>query len=503
VLEEVARRGWYQYFDELGFDPMPRARVLQQVDGYPYLNLTISAQRDAEVAGLEPMTLLLDGEQFRLTPYEKPGFLASIKTGRNRKRIEATLARYRAELPAHTQKAEAWSTKTQELRWSQADVLQVMEEIERISATSFKIFFAARHNLEWSYNRLLWLTAERQPYPANLALISSSLCDMTALHEYKMAEQLLELGALAADNPTVVAWLQGGDFGGWKSALPYQMSEAVQLFLAHYGHRCANEAEIRQARWQDNPQVLFSSLKAYLQKRPKHPAHLPPTQSLQRLLESVDAGAQKEAQLLITQMRQLLLLQSQALHAFAHVFAGTRRWAVAAAGEAMADERLQAVDDVFFFELEEVKQMMTGEWNISARREIQATCEKRRATYAKWQTAHQPWLLVGDTPARPTGNHGQPGVTGQVTGPLRRWPMPEPASCNGAIVGTQQLNTGWSLILPFARALVTAAGTPLDPIVAAARAWHIPTVVGLGDQFDHLVEGAQTTVHGDSGVVEQ
>jgi pyruvate,water dikinase len=202
-------------------------------------------------------------------------------------------------------------------------------------------------------------------------------------------------------------------------------------------------------------------------------------------------------------MRQLLLLQSQALHAFAHVFAGTRRWAVAAAGEAMADERLQAVDDVFFFELEEVKQMMTGEWNISARREIQATCEKRRATYAKWQTAHQPWLLVGDTPARPTGNHGQPGVTGQVTGPLRRWPMPEPASCNGAIVGTQQLNTGWSLILPFARALVTAAGTPLDPIVAAARAWHIPTVVGLGEQFDHLVEGAQTTVHGDSGVVEQ
>jgi len=59
------------------------------------------------------------------------------------------------------------------------------------------------------------------------------------------------------------------------------------------------------------------------------------------------------------------------------------------------------------------------------------------------------------------------------------------------------------LILPFARALIAADGTPLDPIVAAARGWHIPTVVGLGARFDTLVEGAQTTILGDNGTVEQ
>ncbi len=503
VLEEVAKRAWVQYFDELGFEPTPRARVLQQVNGYPYLNLTISAQRDTEMAGQEPMTLLLDGQRFPLVRYEKPGFFASIKLGRNHKKITATLSRYAEELPAITQRSEAWSAKTKELRWTQADVLQVMEEIERVSATSFKIFFAARHNLEWIYNRLLWLTQERQPYPANCSIVNNALGGLTALHETMMAEQMIELGALAVKEPAVATWLQNGDFANWETALPSPMREAVQDFFTRYGHRTRNEAEISHERWQSNPELLFSSLTAYLQKQPTRPAQLPVTQPLERLLEAVDATARKEVQRLSDQLCQLLQLQSQALHAFAYTLDGTRRWALAAAGEAMADGRLQQREDVFFFELEEVKQMMTGEWNISARHEIQATCEKRRADYAQWQDASSPWLLVGESAAVPVGSHGLPAVSGQATGTLHRWQTPDPLQCSGAIVGTQQLDSGWSLLLPFAEGLIAADGTPLDPIVAAARAWQVPTVVGLGAQFTDLVEGAQTTLHGDSGTVEQ
>ncbi len=503
LLEEVAKRAWYQYFDELGFEPMPRARILQQVNGYPYLNLTLSAQRDVELAGVEPLTLLLDGERFPLVRYEKPSFFAGIKLGRNRKKITTTLARYAEELPAINQKSETWSAKTKELRWTQADVLQVMEEIERVSASSFKLFFAARHNLEWIYNRLLWLTQDRRPYPANLSLINNCLGALTTVHETTMAEQLLALGALAAADPVVVDWLHNGDFAGWETQLPRPMCEAIQHFLVQYGHRTANEAEIAQERWESNPCLLFSSLTAYLQTAPTRSAHQPPTEPLQNLLEAVDGAAKKEVQLLTAQLRHLLQLQSQALHAFAYALAGTRRWALAAAGEAMADGRLQQREDVFFFALEEVKQMMTGEWNISARSEIQATCEKRRMTYMQWQSAPSPWVLVGENVAVPVGGSGLPVVSGQATGPLRRWPPPAPVQDNGAIIGVQQLNSGCSLILPFALALVAANGTPLDPIVVAARTWQVPTVVALGAQFDNLVEGAQTTVHGDSGMVDQ
>lgn len=503
VLEEVAKRGWYQYFDDVGFEPMPRARVLQQVNGYPYLNLTISAQRDTTLAGLEPMALLLDGERFPLVSYEKPSFFANIKLNRNRKKIATTVARYAEELPAIAQRSEAWSAKTKELRWTQADVLQVMEEIERVSATSFQIFFAARHNLEWIYNRLLWLTQKRQPFPANLSLINSCLGGLTALPETMMVEELLALRALAATDPVVVAWLGKGDFAGWETQLPRPMREAVQHFFARYGHRASNEAEIARERWHSNPALLFATLTAYLQTQPARPASLPETQPLQHLLGAVEAVDKKEAQLLSTQLGQLLQLQSQALHAFAYALDGTRRWALAAAGEAMADGRLQQREDVFFFALEEVKQMMTGEWNISARSEIQATCEKRRIAYTQWQSVPSPSLLVGESGAMPVGSHGLPAVSGQATGPLCRWQLPEPAHCSGAVVGTQHLDNGCSLFLPFAAALVAADGTPLDPMVAAAHAWQVPTVVGLGAQLAHLVEGAPTTVYGNRGMVEQ
>ena len=79
VLAEIAGRAWYQYFDRLGFDPLPRARVLRQYQGRAYLNVTLSAQRDAEQAGLEPITLRVDGQRFPLCKWEKSGFLAGFK----------------------------------------------------------------------------------------------------------------------------------------------------------------------------------------------------------------------------------------------------------------------------------------------------------------------------------------------------------------------------------------------------------------------------------------
>jgi len=503
LLAEVAGRAWYQYYDELGFEPTPRARVIRQIGGYPYLNLTLSAQRDAEMAGIEPIALRLNDGRFPISTYEKPSFLAGIKAGRNRKKIKSTLEQYRSELSTITRKAEAWATKTEELRWTQADILQVMEEIERISSESFKLFFAARHNLERVYNRLFWLTVDQIPYPANLAHIGNISCDLTKLHEYIIAEQLLDVGAHCQELPEVRQWLQNKNFADWQSTLPRNVVDAMAHFFASYGHRCANEGEIRNLRWQDDPQQFFVGLNAYIETMPTRPAHLPAGQPLQHLLETVDSSAKTEVEELVTQARQLLQLQSNGLHAFAHILSGTRHWAIAAANEAMADGRLQQQDDVFFFALEEMKQMMTGEWNVSASQEIHATCEKRRAQYTAWQAEKPAWLSIGESPALAVDSHGLPAVSGSATGPLRRQPNPTPHRCDGAIVGTELLTSGWALVLPFARALIAAEGTPLDPVVAAARAWHVPTVVSLGATFDTLIEGAQTTVAGDSGVVEQ
>jgi hypothetical protein len=503
ILDEVSKSAWYQYFDELGFEPMPRLRVVRQSHGRLYLNLTISAQRDADFAAVEPVTFAVNGNAVGVTPWEKPGFFAGMKSSRNRKKIQQLLEQYSQQAPVVTQQAAAWYAKTQELRWTQADILQVMEEVERVSIPSFKLFFAARHNLEQIYNRLLWSTNAKHPFPANVALIQKALTDLDGLYEYQIAEQILRLSESVRADSATVAWLKAGDYTNWQETLPSQaVRVAIETFLQHYGHRSVEEGEVSQPRWRQDPSHLFASLTASLETQPKRPEKMAVTQSVQELLQTVAPEQNKITQQQLQQMRQLLLLQSQALHAFAYILAGTRRWALAAAKEALADQRLEQVEDVFFFELEEVKQMMTGEWNISSRQEIHKTCKQRKAEFARWQQESPPALLIGDTPMSPV-HPGIPGAGGQVTAPLQCLDEPMPAICQNGIVGTVHLDSGWALVLPFAHAFITAHGTPLDPIIAAAHAWHVPTVLALGDRYSRLVEGVETTVYGDSGEVVQ
>jgi hypothetical protein len=321
VLAEIAGRAWYQYFDALGFDPMPRARVVRQFQGHPYLNWTISATRDAEQAAIEPLTLRLNGQLFPLCKVEKPSFLAGLKASRNQAKVESLLKKLTGELAGVSQQLQAWQAKTQELRWTQAEVLQVMEEIEPVGVPSFITFFAARHNLDLTANRLWHLLPADLPSAARTRLLSEAI-------------------------PTLYAPVIN--------------------------------AEIRQAAEQ-TPNIPNVTVQ---------PA---------ALLAALEARQRKAAQPLLGKAQTLLELQGRALLAFSTILPGTRRWALAAAKEAMGDQRLLAQEDVFFYELEEMKEMMTGEWNISDRDEIQKSCARRKLEYAQWQQAQPSELLIGES----------------------------------------------------------------------------------------------------------
>lgn len=399
VLAEMAGRAWYQYFDRLGFDPMPRARVLRLAQGRPYLNLTISAQRDAEVAALEPLTLNLDGQPFPICKWEKPGFLASLKANLAQGKIESQLKTLASELDKISQQAAAWYHKTLELRWVQAETLQIMEEIEQSGVPSWLVFFAARHNLDGAYNRLIRLSNPAAPYPANLALIQAATVEPAKLIEGQIRQRIAELGVQAGQQPAVLAWLAAGEYGNWEQTLPSAaLITAIQNFLVDYGHRCGEDGEIAHRRWQQDPAPVLRAIHAAATGS----TPLASVGDSQPLLAAVPNGQRKETQALVQKVRQLLPLHSQALHALAYILTGTRRWAMAAAKEAMADGRLRAAEEVFFFELEEMKQMMTGEWNISQRQEIQNTCARRQAEYAQWQQATPAELLIGESPAQAT-----------------------------------------------------------------------------------------------------
>jgi len=501
VLAEIVHKAWFRRYDQLGFEPS-RAKIVSQYQGRPYFNITQPAQLEAQHAGVEPLALRVNGARYPLCSWEKPGLMAGMRAGRARKRLHAQVGAFLADIDAITARTRAWYEKTVELNWSQAELLQVMEEIERISLDALSAFLVARHQLQWTYNRLIWMLMDSTSFPQSLNLINGATCDVEGLLESKMAADLLRMAEEIAHDDDALDWVRARAHSAAPTrSAPASVTDALTAFLEAYGHRTAGEGEMANVRWNEDPAPLLHALLAMIERHPQRPTRLPSNGFMRRIQDA--AGRQsKEASTLVESLRTALILQSKAMNAVAFVLAGTRNWALAAGEEAMSDGRLLAADDAFLFELEEMKQMMTGEWNVSAREDIQSTAARRRLDYAALPRTALPATLFDDTEGI-CDYMGLPGSTGQAVGPLRRWQGFEPQAANGAIVGAEQVDSGWSILMPVVDGVITACGVPFDPVVAAARHWHTPMMVSLGQQYVDLVEGAQTTLDVEQALVDQ
>jgi pyruvate,water dikinase len=498
VLAELASRAWYLYYDRLGFEPVPRSKVVRRYKGRVYFNLSICAQMEADHAALEPPSLQVNRQPQPLATWERPGLLAGFKTGRAQKKLDDTLADTARQMAEITEKAQAWYQKTQKIkRWGQAEVLQIMEEIERVGVEPMVAFLAARLNLGRHYARLVDNLASNATTNQALLLINHALCDLPGLTESLLESALGKTVSTLADSmaaPATLAWLKAGNFAQWRTELPGQEAiERIDAFMATYGHRTLHEGEIALPRWSEDASVLMRAILAYMDATHAAPVRPATTANLQTLLGTLPSAARKQGEQAIKKIGELHKLQSQALHALAYIWAGTRTWALAAAREAMVDKRLHSADEVFFFELEEIKQMMTGEWNISSLDEIRAMTADRQVEQAAIQAEIAPDLLVGDEEAF-SAYRGLPGVAGKATAPLSPYDEAAPPASCGAIVATELLDSGFALLLPLATGFVAAAGMPYDPFVVAANAWQRPVAIGLGKACRELVDGEPVTL---------
>jgi pyruvate,water dikinase len=243
-----------------------------------------------------------------------------------------------------------------------------------------------------------------------LPLIDAALGDEGEEIEWAIQSRVVQLSEMAAADTAVHDWLRAGDYSEWEEQPGHdKWFGELRAFLSHYGHRTLQEGEVRHPRWADDPATLLALLAQLVNGAISPPVRR--TGAPQPLLDASEPNRRKEVQQLLQRVVALRRLQSRALHAFAYILAGARRWALAAARDAMADGRLLAADDVFFFEPEEMKEMMTGEWNISSRSEIQATARQRKIEYAGWQQTQAPDLLVGETEAQPVGESAPEAFT--------------------------------------------------------------------------------------------
>ncbi len=503
----IARRAVRSYYEQLQFEPEVNRDFVQSVNGYAYLNIGAMAQLETAHANVEPPILRINSQLAPLAQAKKTGLFGGLKASRTQKRMDSLLQEMAQGIESTAKFASSWFKRARETHWTQAEILQVMEEVERVGTQSMTAFLTAQYNLVRLYTRLLAVMQPKLDTVQSLSLINAALGDVDSLAESELAMALLELAQAIPLDEQTAEWLSQDSFAEWQDseviATKTELTEGLMAFLAVYGHRRTDETEMSQPRWYEEPAPVMHALLSTLRQKPARPSKIPTNGYMKKLAELVDDSLGTSAADVTESIRTLHHVQSHALHAIAYVWAGTREWAKAAAHETVGDGRLEDEADIFYFELEEIKQMMTGEWNISDVEGIRSTVEQRRATHqARCEERSAPPLFIAEFPAQ-NAILGLPGSSGSVTAPLRRLRNMDTDGCGDAILGADHLSSGWAITTPVVDGYIARRGTPIEPCVVAARVWHRPVVVAMGQEYDDLLEGAQTSVDGDRAQVEQ
>lgn len=375
---------------------------------------------------------------------ERGGFGAALRSWRWARERAAFWQRARAEVLQACSTAHTWYLRVRTITWGQAELLQVMEEIEAQVGALLVAYTLATLALADALSRVPDLS------PDALQVHLGGRCDLASLTFLQDQQALVR--TLARDEEAR-AWLMYT--GGTESLGTMPDGDgrtALTRFLHTYPWLSTQPYEVASPRWVDRPYPFLNALTRVLtcpvSARFPEPG-TPLTDTWWEVWEWVQAREE---------IRQGL----------GWALAATRIWADAAAEEAMADGRLTTRTDAFLLHLEEMKQLMTGEWSDPG--PVQQLVVQRAEEQSVRMEGGPPQVekLAGDVL-----------VPGLITGPITWVTDAEqvPIPIAGKVLGTPGMHPGWAFGLLWSEGLVTTAGDLFSCSAVIARALAIPARV--------------------------
>lgn len=386
-----------------------------------------------------------------------PGeYSTRLTRGGKAARAAKSAASLLGDLPVRSDRVRTWMKRVFSMNWTQAQLLQVMEEVEPYVTEAW-------------YDEQRLAAAAVASYAALLELLDAKRGDQAT------ALMLDAVAGLETPEAALVADLAAG-------IDPEQLRE-------RYGHCGDDEFELAAPRLGEMetmggllaPQTTAAGA-------PRQP------QGLQERRQQAGETIVGLAGLLQRgTVRSTLSLAQEALSAHAtardnvaRVLAAVRRWSVAAAREGIKDGRLNEPEEIFWLELEEIKQMLTGEWH--SRDHVQPLILERR------QTGEDDTISKGQPTRRvqPLGVAGGEvcgsGVVVDAPAAIADFP-------SGAIALVPATGPSGSWLFLKAAGVVAADGDLLCHAAAVGRSRALPTVVAAG------VAVAESSVATPKGVI--
>ena len=335
--------------------------------------------------------------------------------------------------------------------WSQAQLLQVMEEIEPMAAEALSWVHALAVAAVGSYERLGALLEKKEKDPARAEALRLGL-----VAGLETPESLLLQALAAGAEPQTLKERFGHMPMGLEGEIAHPRLENLEDAALTDGHFEVWNWDVGQAqnRRQDAEAQALSQ------------AGMLGRSGLRKVLELA---------------QQTLVSHAQAMESLAFVLAAARHWAMAAASEGADDGRILDPNEIFMLEIEEIKQMMTGEWH--SRAHVETLIQERRAAYDAqpaddWRHTHALGVAGYDT-------------TGLLL-PLDGPDALQPGVPAGFMAMAQGWHPGWWRVVLQAEGLIDLGGHLLSWSASVARSGNLPALTGGGAYADWP---AETRVH--------
>lgn len=535
VAGAFSEEGFRSAFASLGCRVPKNAKLVGNVHGRFYLNLSQFMRIAAQVPWLDPRTLVdlgggAGGHELsvQVADVSKRGFVARLPF------TLARLAREQLRLDDEVNRFEEYAQKAQKAHTAldlailpDEGVARKIRDVQAILARTGTVMLTCASSALGSHLALKMLLERTVPIGAD-RLAQALSAGIRDLESARPAMGIVHVANIARREPEAMEVLLQESTVSIEALPDGQTRRALASFLELYGDRAVREAELSTPRWGEDPRPVLTMVRLALRGEAREVdaalararaqadaemARLMPRLGIleQTAVRHLVARAQKAARL----RERMRTWVTRVLHMLRQAAVDADRRLLRHDAELAADYRaltqrgspLAAVGPAFLLTVDELCQALK-----TGRGDLAPLVQARRAEFARDQARPDPpGTFVGVPPPvvlPPSGGdvlRGLPASSGVVEGLARvlhggaEIGSLEP----GEILVVHTTDVGWTPLFLVAAGVVTELGGPLSHAAIVAREFGVPGVVNVDGATRILRTGDRLRVDGDRGVVER
>jgi len=531
VAGAFSEAGFRKAFATLGCRVPKSARLVGNVHGRFYLNLSEFMRIAAQVPWLDPRTLVelgggSGGEELaaQVLDVSHRGFYARLPLTASR------LFKQQLRLDEDVRAFEAWAERALRLHHAldlailpdEGLARTVLDSQAMLERTGTVMLTCASSSLG-AHVALKTLLARVSPIDAD-RLAQALTAGIRDLESARPAIGLLRVAALAHAEPEARAAIERDATTGLDAIPDGPTRRALAAFLELYGDRAVREPELSTPRWKEDPRPVLAMLRVAMrgELRDSHKAlEQARTQAdaeTQRVLDRMNVVEQTALRHLVARAQKAARLRermrgwvTRVLGLIREVLLDGQRRLARLMPELQEDERALAqrgpvIPSVFFLTVDELVAALRN-----ARTDLAPLVRLRRAEHARDGARVVPPvafvgapIVVQPPPAHGDGLRGIPASSGVACAPARVVRSANVGAFQpGEVLVVRTTDVGWTPLFLMAAAVVTELGGALSHAAIVAREFGVPSVVNVAGVTRLVRTGDVIRVDGDHGTVER